>query len=240
MERERNEKWPYRVAPTRRDYAGMSRSANKLNTDTLFVSGNEWGFPDVAPAAGCFEPPAALIPYRGRKQEAVAGKSPAFIHFFLDDYYFESAWSKPGIMDAMALRFGGFLGPSFSVFSAYPRAMNIWNVYRNRWVCAYLQFRGIAVIPAVGWADSSTYDFCFAGLPKRDIVAISTVGTHAKENRQMFNDGFFAMLGAILPDTLLVYGERKPLAFEDYVPNVSYFPSEWQKKRMKIEGKGKR
>ena len=38
------------------------------------------------------------------------------------------------------------------------------GVYKNRWAGVYCQFKGLNVIPSVGWASESTYDICFAGI----------------------------------------------------------------------------
>lgn len=55
-------------------------------------------------------------------------------------------------------------------------------------------------------------------------------------NRKMFVDGFYAMLKAIEPSDLYVYGEYMPINFERYFDSVTYFDSFWAKQRAKIKG----
>ena len=40
-------------------------------------------------------------------------------------------------------------------------AIQIYNVFRDRWCSAYWVTKGIQVIPSVNWCDKSSYDFCF-------------------------------------------------------------------------------
>lgn len=41
-----------------------------------------------------------------------------------------------------------------------------FNYRSNRWCGAYLQSKGIRVIPTINWGTEKSFDFCFAGVPK--------------------------------------------------------------------------
>lgn len=157
------------------------------------------------------------------------------IHFFLDDYKFESVWNSPNKCLSRIQKIGRALTPDFSLYLDYPVALQIYNVYRNRWLGRYWQENGIAVIPTVSWGDESTYDFCFRGIPKNNAVAISTVGTRNADVKELFIKGFMEMLKQLKPKTLIVYGEHMPLEFDNFVDNVYYYDTHWGKKRK--EGK---
>ncbi len=42
-------------------------------------------------------------------------------------------------------KYDGVLSPDFSMYTNYPEAFQIWQVYRNRWCAAYWQSKGIKV-----------------------------------------------------------------------------------------------
>ena len=56
-----------------------------------------------------------------------------------------------------------------------------------------------------------TYDYCFNGIPKNDIVAIGSVASGLKrlENRPLFETGLFKMVEVLNPRTIIVYGSDK-------------------------------
>ena len=58
----------------------------------------------------------------------------------------------------------------------------IWNTYRSRLIGQLMQKAGIIVIPTVSWADETTFDFCFDGLPQESTLAISTIGVRRKQS----------------------------------------------------------
>lgn len=153
------------------------------------------------------------------------------VHFFLDDYQFEPVWSKADQTLSRIQKIGRALTPDFSLYIDYPKALQIFNTYRNRWLGCYWQEKGIDVIPTISWSDEESFAFCFKGVEKGSTVAISTVGTrYAKEG---FILGFEEMIRQIEPEKLIVYGECMPVKFEDYVKEVYKYETHWGKKRNK-------
>ncbi|MBQ3302154.1 MAG: DUF4417 domain-containing protein, partial [Eggerthellaceae bacterium] len=53
-----------------------------------------------------------------------------------------------------------------------------------------------------------TWRFSFAGIPKHTVVAIGAVvsGLRKLENRPLFDDGLSAMIEALKPTVVIVYG----------------------------------
>lgn len=78
------------------------------------------------------------------------------------------------------------------------------GVYKNRWAGVYCQFKGLNVIPSVGWASESTYDICFAGIEVGSIVAISTFGI--RSNPSDFLNGYNEMRKRIKPSAIICLG----------------------------------
>ena len=179
----------------------------------------------------CHDVPTGLVPYGTQVRRGYAQVQDKCVHFFLDDYQFESLWSKPLKTLPPIQNIGFALSPDFSVFTDYPRIVQMWNVHRNRWLGRFWQSYGVEVIPTIAWGDEDTFDFCFLGVPKNNLVAVSTVGINSKVKKEAFNKGFLKMVEVLEPCGVIVYGETEPLKFEDYVDNVYRFPSFWQERR---------
>ena len=204
-----------------------------LNVYQLFPSTNEYGIPDMLP---CNDIPNELIPYGTQVRRSYAQTKGKCVHFFLDDYQFEPLWNKPNKTLQPIINIGYALSPDFSLFIGYPRTLQIYNVYRNRWLGRFWQYNGVEVIPTISWGEPETYEFCFLGVPKNSIVAISTVGINNKEKKAVFKHGFEEMIRQLEPKLVLVYGETKPVEFEEYC-DVKYYPSFWKVRRRQMKEK---
>ena len=224
------------------DYKLVTKSSNtwnnssgelrKLNQDNLYYTDNEYGFPIVKSSEGMNI--QELIPFHMCKKKLVRDKDKT-VHFFLDDYKFEVLWSNPTKCLEILKYYGQCISPTYSIWEMQPYALNLYNMYRSRWVTRYLQENDIKVLVDVRWADKSSYDYCFSGIERHSPVIVNTVGTKLKANRQMFIDGFEEMIVRLEPSELYVYGEYMPMNFEDYVDKVTYFPSYWAEKRKNME-----
>ncbi len=212
----------------------MPGNWDRLNTRALFASDNEWGIPGL-PAARLV--PARLVPYNDRRAIEREAGDPwtvadprAALHFFLDDYRFETMWSKPERGLSRCQTVGAALTPDFSLWRDMPLVMQLWQVYRSRWCGAWLLHHGVHVIPTVSWSTPDTYPFAFAGIPAGSVVAVSTVGVwRDPEARELFAAGFAEMLRRLRPSTVLVHG-RAPTEQVGGLPDgieVRSYPSRW-------------
>lgn len=144
------------------------------------------------------------------------------IHFYLDDYQFERIWSYPEKYIDVLSEYDCILSPDFSLYMDMPMPMKIWNVYRSRQIGAYYQSEGIKVIPTISWAEKSTFEFAFEGIPKGSIVSISTIGVKRDEEAlQIWKDGVTEMIKRIEPSAILVYGGKIEYDYGNI--NVIYF-----------------
>ena len=66
-------------------------------------------------------------------------ESDKFVHFFIDDYKFESMWNNPEPRIEKLKKHKAVLAPNFSVYTEMPVALKIYNTFRSRWCGAYLQ-----------------------------------------------------------------------------------------------------
>ena len=127
------------------------------------------------------------------------------VHFFLDDYRFESIYNNPEKKIETLKKFNAVLSPDFSMFVEMPIALQLFSTFKNRWVGAYLQEQGITVIPTVRWGDLTSFNFCFDGIEKGCAVAVSTIGV--KKEKAHFILGYNEMLSRIKPSKIICYGK---------------------------------
>ena len=208
---------------TSRRWQTTPGSFDALHTDQLFASGdNPYGIPSI-PHASLSYTPQWLAPYRTR----IRSKNGTFggaVHFFLDDYRFETTWSRPSKALQYLSNFKALLTPDFSLYPNWPLATQIWNVYRSRWCGAYWASLGFHVIPTVSWSGRESYGFGFAGVAQRSVVAVSTVGVRQAEWSH-FEHGFRELVERIKPSRVLCYGKIRPEL--DKLVDVRCYPTRW-------------
>jgi hypothetical protein len=203
-----------------------------LNLRMIWPSSNEFGFPDLEL---CEWVPDYLGAWHLPRQRDRAARENGAIHFFLDDYRFETAFSSPERTVGRVTAVGGALTPDFSLWRDMPRTALMWNVYRSRWCGAYWQHQGVKVIPTVCWARSDTFDFCFEGLPQGGPIAVSAVGVRAKgDDVVLFREGLAEALRRLNPSVLLSYGK---LHHVDglLLPPVREYPTFWDERRKAVK-----
>lgn len=198
---------------------------DSLNVSKIYPSSNVYGIPDV-PEPKDFQAPKDLVAYGSSKKDA----KEYGLHFFVDDYRFEPVWNRPLKTLSYVKQFGVVLAPDFSLYTDYPRVAQIWNVYRSRWLACYWAEQGINVIPTITWGDESSYDFCFLGIPKNSIVAISGMGSRKKSTKEAYLNGFKEMIRQLKPKQIIVYGGTD-IPVNEYVPQVYNYKTYWEKRK---------
>ena len=104
--------------------------------------------------------------------------------------------------------------------------MKVWNIYRSRLLGNYWQRNGITVIPTISWAEPETFQFCFDGIPKGSIVAVSTIGVkRAEESFKVWKDGMNEMIKRIEPSHIIVYGGKVEFDYPEDI-EIKYFENE--------------
>lgn len=136
------------------------------------------------------------------------------VHFFLDDYQIERVWNRPEFYINKLKDFDCVLTPDFSLYSDMPKSMMVWNTYRSRLIGQLMQKAGIIVIPTVSWADETTFDFCFDGLPQESTLAISTIGVKQNQSKyKVWQSGVDEMIKRCKPKKLMIYGGKVDYQF---------------------------
>ena len=134
------------------------------------------------------------------------------VHCYLYDYKIESVWNTPSSAISCLRKYQCVIAPDFSVFVDMPRALNVWNIYRNRWVASYWQSEGINVIPSASWGNVDSFEYCFDGLPENSVISVGHVAVGRDSSyRKLYRLGIETLIERKHPDKLIVYGE--PLGF---------------------------
>lgn len=148
-----------------------------------------------------------LLPYRSRLDRLDSERD--VCHCFLDDYRFESTWNAPEVGLRHVSGYFAACSPDFSLYPQWPKAAQIWNTYRARWVARVWQERGVRVVPTVNWSDPASFEFAFDGIREGQTLAISTADFRREHVARRFGAGLDALLQRLRPTTLLVYGRLK-------------------------------
>lgn len=155
----------------------------------------------------------------------------SFVHFFLDDYKFEAIWKEPEPRLQKLGQYKGVLSPQFSTYYTMPQPLQIYNTFRSRWCGAYLQSNGLTVIPTVSWGLPQSYWYCFDGIEKGSVVAVSTLGV--KKEKDFFLQGYREMLRRIEPEAIICYAAPFD-EMEGNVIHVDYAETNHLRPREKI------
>lgn len=134
------------------------------------------------------------------------------VHFYLDDYQFERVWNNPDRYITLLSGFKAVFAPDFSMYTDFPKAVQIFNHYRKMWCAAYWQEHGIRVIPTICWSDEESFDWCFDGIPKHSLVCISTVGGFGnhEDNKAAWLKGYEKCLEVLDPSRIIIFGKDFP------------------------------
>lgn len=165
------------------------------------------------------------ISYNLRKTRHTKG-----IHFFIDDYHFQGIWNNPEKYISSLLKYEFVCSPDFSLYRDMPIIMQMWNHYKKMWLNAYFQNNGVLMIPTVSWSDERSYDFCFDGIPRGSIVAVSSVGClNDKQALDYFIMGYNEMIFRINPSKILFYGTIPKELNKDNIINIPAFYNKFLK-----------
>ena len=162
------------------------------------------------------------------------------VHFFLYDYRFERVWEKPDSVLDRLYPYCAVLTPDFSMYLEMNPVLQLYNVFRNRWCGAYWASKGLRVIPTVNWGDTSTFDFCFEGIEKGSVVAVSTYMASAHGNRsdqkEWFLTGYSEMLRRIKPEKIICYHTPFPEMEGNIIPYIGGEEEKSEKEPLRVLG----
>ena len=174
-------------------YKQTKNLGNLFKTD-FDLTGNEWGIPETEPFT-CDLTGVEWVSF-GEKAK-ITDFSNVGIHFYIDDYKFESVWTTPDKWLEIFQQCRAVATPDFSNYTDMPKAQQLWNHYRRQWCGRYWQDRGVNVINSLSWANGQIAEWCFAGIPKGATVTTSFVGDNI--DKQASIDELRRVLDAVEP-----------------------------------------
>lgn len=132
------------------------------------------------------------------------------VHFFIDDYQFERVWNNPERYVEKLKQYVCVATPDFSPYGDMPLATQIFNIYRKNWVGAFLQSKGVTVIPTIrASTDERSLEFYLDGMPKNSIVLISNMWSQQdKESKEYFKREYDTMVKTLNPSKIFMYGRE--------------------------------
>lgn len=147
----------------------MNETRLKIAEDCLYPSDNVYDIPclRIDRQGGHLLLPFA--PYgAGRKT-----KTAQTIHFYVDDYRFDSIWKNPAKLLITSAR--SVVEPNFSLFDTTPLAQGLGLIYKKRWLGRFYQECGLRVYADLN-VSGKFYDANRLGIPK-GYNAFATRGT---------------------------------------------------------------
>lgn len=194
-----------------------------MRTDPLFTrngfsSEGRWNFPIIKKQAldlNNVELIACSDTHKGEQYNQHKG-----VHFFVDDYRFESIYRHPERTLDKYKQYRFILSPDYSLYADMPMWRQIESIGKSRWCGAWWQENGLSVVPTVSWGQYPTYAFCFDGIEIGSAVAIGMIG--CKREKRNFLRGYDAMLNRIQPEAIICLGSpfeemRGNLITVDYI-----------------------
>ncbi len=146
-----------------------------------------------------------------------------YVHFYQHDKEFSIVLTATKHYLELLKQFDGIITPDCSLMIGQAKCLQEANTYMNRAVGYFFQKNGIPVIPNIRWSDQSSFEYCFLGVPKGDIVSVSTHGCiTTKEQRAMFKEGLAALLDVLEPRAVLVHGDMPDDIFGEFLDRSDF------------------
>ena len=177
--------------------------------------------------------PKGLVPINKIKYEKNKNK---YVHCYVHDEVFSNFIAKTWRYIDILKQYDGVISPDCSMLIGQSQCLQQANVYFNRAVGFYLQKNGIPVIPNVRWSDESSFEYCFLGIPKNNIIAMSTHGCiKSKEQKRLFKEGLKRAIKELQPYAIVLHGFMPKEVFQDFYSIVPFyrFPSEFEETHKK-------
>ena len=168
--------------------------------DNMFImnapGGNEWGIPETAPFTDDLTGIEWVSFWDKRKQNR-ADWSNTGIHFFVEDFQFQSVWTQPDKYRELFRQCRAVIAPDFSVYTDMPKAQQLWNHYRRQWCAKYWQENGVNVVSCVTWDLLDPQPWSFYGIPKGTSIARSWVNKNGMKQERL--ERFLKLINELEP-----------------------------------------
>mgnify|MGYP003148242659 FL=1 len=228
-----------------------------IDDEVIFESSNDWGIPDLLPNMLADVPPDltwdrsdttitpsswychSARPFPEKREGGVLG-------FFTEDYRFENSWTSK-VAFAQKLMDEDWVAvclPDFSIYAEEPFAVQLYNLYRSRWLGRFWQELGIHVIPLIqAGGDQLANELYLETIPKEaPLVAMQfrTVNRRTKGKKEWarVQELIEDTIEVIKPQSFILYGGielRKRLGKLPTGTNYIFLDSYMTKRRHKMK-----
>lgn len=172
--------------------------------------------------------PKELVPFNKAKTKK---DKRGYVHFYIHDKGFACVLNNAKKYAPLFRQYDGIISPDPSMGIGNSLCLLKMSTYFNRAIGFFYQRNGIPVIPNIRWTDEASYPFCFLGVPKNSIVAISTHGCcKSKEQKELFRAGLIKMLEVLEPEDVIVHGHMPKEIFQGLENKTRFhrYPSEFE------------
>lgn len=201
--------------------------------DATFDNDEDWNIPLLLtdPRLLCEEPPLqtydrspasnrpdSLYCYSARTSDRP--RPGGTLAFWTEDYRFSAIFDKcpEYVLTWKEEQWLNIVEPDFSIYdldaegNTYPFPLNLYSLYRSRYVLRYAQELGLRVIPTLRWtSDDKVFDASILTLPKNlPWVAIqmrSNLASRPPKEIRAIEEAFEDAINITTPQGLIVYGD---------------------------------
>lgn len=209
-----------------------------FNTDVFLPSTNIWGIPDLrddrlydgdAPLTTWPSPDAKGAPQmyifgEGGFDERVTDR---ILCFYTEDWRFERVWNEnvETLAKILPLKPRSFTIPDFSLWGDDPLAVQLYNLYRARWIARYWQEAGMLCIPSLATStNEECLKFAYDGFVKRPSLMSMQLraggkATMTTQHMDSFKRVLSTLIERVAPERLVFYASPTTEGkMKDYLP----------------------
>lgn len=178
---------------------GTTPIFNERIADYLYDSNNPYEIPNLLleMQAGHVELPLAAFGSGKRYKDGTVT-----LHFYVDDYRFNSVWKNPAKIQTSTLR--AIVEPNTSLFDTTPIAFGLHQIYKKRWIARFLQEHGIAIYADLN-VSAKFYEYNCLGIPD-GYNAFATRGYRGKLEALKMEHGIAQRISGCDIPNMIVYG----------------------------------
>lgn len=133
----------------------------------------------------------------------------SIVIFYINDDRFANRLTHPWTYTEILSEYRGVIAPDLSQYIDMDFADRLSNNYWNKVFAAYWQNRGINIYPNVTWSLPDSYEYSLAGLPRKSVIAINSMGIlKSTFSTSLWLEGYRYMLRELDPICILRYGPK--------------------------------
>jgi len=127
----------------------------------------------------------------------------SLVSMFVDDNILERFWNKPLYYAERFKKCYAVMTPDFSMLIGMPKPLQMFNVYRNRFIGHVWQQSGVNIVPTICWSDKASFEYCFEGVAAGSVVAVSNTGCRNDTHLRYFDAGYNEMIKRLSPKQIV-------------------------------------